>query len=35
MVISSASGEPEPVYEDMCTVGDYGEKYFFPTWVAA
>jgi hypothetical protein len=35
MVISLADGAPWHVYDSLCTVGDYSEGYFFPTWMAA
>jgi hypothetical protein len=31
VIVSSAGGEPRPVYEGLCTVEDYDEGYFVPT----
>jgi hypothetical protein len=35
MVTSSADGESQPIYGGLYMVRDYGEGYFFPTWVTA
>jgi hypothetical protein len=35
MIVSLAGGASKPIYEGLYTVGDYGEGYFFPSWVAA
>jgi hypothetical protein len=33
MVVYSAGGAPRPVCGGLCTVEDYNEGYFYPTWV--
>ncbi|XP_051179109.1 uncharacterized protein [Lolium perenne] len=35
MVVSSAFGAQRPIYGGVCTVGNYGEGLYYPTWVAA
>jgi hypothetical protein len=35
MGITSAGRGSRPLYRGVFTVGGYGERYFFPTWVAA
>jgi hypothetical protein len=34
VVTSSADGASRSIYGGLYTVEDYGEGYFFPTWVA-
>jgi hypothetical protein len=35
MVVSSAGGAPRPIYGGLCTFEEYGDGYFFPSWVAS
>jgi hypothetical protein len=34
MVVTSALGGPRPLYVGVYTIGEHGQKVYFPTWVA-
>jgi hypothetical protein len=34
VVCATEGAEPGPIYGGLYTIGGYGEKYLFPTWVA-
>jgi hypothetical protein len=35
MVVAPAFGGPRPIYGGVYTIGGNGERFYYPTWVAA